>query len=430
LLIGIENQLGLKYFAGVAEDHAGELFFGIQDRYREQRRFVTFGRGELTSRLTAAGFASVEYLYPFPDYKVPVLLLTHEALTTSRLEPAEMIGRTPARGGAWPRLSLFCEGAAWETVCRNGLAPDLANSFLAVAADRAVLQRWLPERWLAARYHTARRRDFQTVTSFSGFSEGTLVERRSLCDDATGASSDLVRLRTPSSAAYIEGASLNCSLVRALFNPATTPSDLCALLAPWVVFLQRAVTAGEICAGDALLPGSYLDCVPWNLLGAGADGDLAYVGAEWDYLPPLRLELPFVHGMINLAALTDGASNAEVLRTVPYGELLIALAERLGLTLSQRSLAAALEAEADWIGDVFPVGREDWLRRITSLMEVPLSSPRTLPHVLSQYEARVAELLSAEAGPGRSEYGDLLELLAGLPAAIGRADRIDEELET
>ena len=82
LLIAIENQLGLKYFAGVAEDHTGELFFGVQDRYEEQHRYVTYGRGELACQAEAAGFPSVEYLYPFPDYKLPTLLFTHEALTS------------------------------------------------------------------------------------------------------------------------------------------------------------------------------------------------------------------------------------------------------------------------------------------------------------------------------------------------------------
>jgi 2-polyprenyl-3-methyl-5-hydroxy-6-metoxy-1,4-benzoquinol methylase len=156
LLIAIENQLGLKYFAGVAEDHTGELFFGIQDRYEEQHRYVTYGRAELGAKLKAAGFPSVEYLYPVPDYKLPTALFTHESLTGSDLPAAEMISRAPARDGGWPRVRLFCEAAAWEAVCRNHLAPELANSFLAVAsnAPRCGL---LPDGWLAAKYHGRRR---------------------------------------------------------------------------------------------------------------------------------------------------------------------------------------------------------------------------------------------------------------------------------
>ena len=431
LLVAIENQLGLKYFAGVAEDHTGELFFGVQDRYQEQRRYVTFGRGELTARLEAAGFASVEYLYPFPDYKLPTLLFTHEALTSLDLPAAEMISRAPTRDGGWPRVHLFCEAAAWEAVCRNGLAPDLSNSFLAVAAQRPLLQHLLPDGWLAAKYHTGRRRDFRTVTTFLDSGNGTRVERRLLHDDATGSSSDLVRLRVPSDAAFVTGASLNRSLVRALSNPATTSSEVCALLAPWVVFLQRAVTEGAISTGDARLPGGYLDCVPWNLHEDPGGRELTYAGAEWDYLPPLNVSLPFVHGMINLVLFMDACSVAEVLRTVPYGDLLMAAAERLGIVLTRRDLAAALEAEADWVSVVLPVDRGEWLERITSLLEAPLASPPTLPQVLGRYQARLAKLdASTEAASGAQDRGDNLDLLAGLPRAIARGDRPVADLET
>lgn len=431
LLIAIENQLGLKYFAGVAEDHTGELFFGVQDRYQEQRRYVTFGRGELTAKLQAAGFSSVEYLYPFPDYKLPTLMFTHEALTAPDLPVAEMISRAPTRDGGWPRVHLFCEAAAWEAVCRNGLAPDLSNSFLAAASDKPRLAHLLPDGWLAAKYHTGRRRGFRTVTTFVDSRGGIRVERRLLHGDGSGGSSDLVRLRVPSDAAFVVGGSLNRSLVRALSNPAVTSFELCALLAPWAVFLQRAVEEGAISIGDARLPGGYLDCVPWNLHEQPDGRDFVYAGTEWDYLPPLNVGLPFLHGMINLALFVDACSVAEVLRTVPYGDFLMAAAERLGIVLNRRELAAALEAEADWVSDVLPVDREQWLERITSLMEAPLASPPTLPQVLGRYQARLARLgVSAEAASGAPQSDDDLELLAGLPRVITRSDRPVADLET
>jgi 2-polyprenyl-3-methyl-5-hydroxy-6-metoxy-1,4-benzoquinol methylase len=431
LLVAIENQLGLKYFAGVAEDHTGELFYGIQDRYHEQQRYITFGRAELTAKLIEAGFGSVEYLYPFPDYKIPSVVFTHEALTTSQLQPAEMIGRAPSREGGWPRVRLFPEAAAWETVCRNGLAPELANSFLAVASDRPVLQRWLPEGWLAAKYQSGRRWGYRTMTSFLHSPEGMRVERRLLHDDATGASSDLVRLQAPSSATFVTGTSLHRLLARALSNPATTASELCALLAPWVVFLQRGITGGRISAGNALLPGTYLDCVPWNLLSVDGADELTYVGAEWDYLPSLKAELPFVHGMINLALLAEGTTDVNVMRVVPYGEFLAALAERLGLPLSRRDLSAVLETEANWISEVLPVSQREWLERITALMAAPLAPPRTLPRVLAPYQGRVVELLrSAEASASTPRQSDGRELAEGLPHAIARSDHPTAELES
>jgi hypothetical protein len=171
------------------------------------------------------------------------------------------------------------------------------------------------------------------------------------------------------------------------------------------VFLQRAAKEGSISAGDARLPGSYLDCVPWNLHEDPGSCELTYAGAEWDYLPPLNVSLPFVHGMINLALFTDGCSDAEVLRTVPYGDLLMATAERLGIVLTRRDLTAALEAEAEWVSEVLPVSREQWLERIATLMEAPLVTPRTLPQVLGRYQAQLARLLASGDAASRHRAG-------------------------
>ena len=50
LIIAIENQLGLKYFAGAPEDHVGVPFYGIEDRYTHQSA-KTFGAKELRGLL-------------------------------------------------------------------------------------------------------------------------------------------------------------------------------------------------------------------------------------------------------------------------------------------------------------------------------------------------------------------------------------------
>ena len=55
LVVAIENQLGLKYFNGCAEDHVGEPYFGLQNFY-DRKTPVTFGRRVLSEQLEAAGF--------------------------------------------------------------------------------------------------------------------------------------------------------------------------------------------------------------------------------------------------------------------------------------------------------------------------------------------------------------------------------------
>ena len=51
LIIAIENQLGLKYFAGSPEDHLGRPMYGIEGRYRKDQP-QTFGRAALANLLT------------------------------------------------------------------------------------------------------------------------------------------------------------------------------------------------------------------------------------------------------------------------------------------------------------------------------------------------------------------------------------------
>ncbi len=79
LVVAIENQLGLKYFNGCSEDHVAQPFFGVQD-LDGCGTVRTFGRRELTSLLSSAGFASTCFYYPFPDYKLPSVVLSESGI--------------------------------------------------------------------------------------------------------------------------------------------------------------------------------------------------------------------------------------------------------------------------------------------------------------------------------------------------------------
>ncbi|TVR11875.1 MAG: class I SAM-dependent methyltransferase, partial [Planctomycetota bacterium] len=61
LIIAIENQLGLKYFAGAPEDHLGLSMYGIEGRYLKDQP-QTYGRKTLTGMLSQAGFTDSEFM--------------------------------------------------------------------------------------------------------------------------------------------------------------------------------------------------------------------------------------------------------------------------------------------------------------------------------------------------------------------------------
>ena len=79
IIIAIENKLGLKYLAGAPEDHSGVAFFGIENKYTKDTA-ITFGQRELRLLLQQAGLNGAQFFYPFPDYKLPVTIITDNGL--------------------------------------------------------------------------------------------------------------------------------------------------------------------------------------------------------------------------------------------------------------------------------------------------------------------------------------------------------------
>jgi 2-polyprenyl-3-methyl-5-hydroxy-6-metoxy-1,4-benzoquinol methylase len=123
LIVAIENQLGLKYWAGAPEDHSGKLFQGLEG-YPGEDGLRTFGKEELTGMLVSSGFHDLDYYYPYPDYKMPDRLYSDRALPRR----GEMGKAAPSYDQE--RFVLFDEGLACDSVLTNDMFPLMANSFL------------------------------------------------------------------------------------------------------------------------------------------------------------------------------------------------------------------------------------------------------------------------------------------------------------
>lgn len=179
LVLAIENQLGLKYFAGAPEDHLGIPFLGINDSYRVDS-VVTFGRLELERRLNSAGFARSEFFYPWPDYKFPVAILHPAAFHDAYFSAATLIRQyaAPDQAVGYPRF--FAEEMAWPLLVRNGLVKDMANSFLVVAWRGEQGRSLLESTTLASIYATRRRPCFAKETSLLRSGGELEVRRRAL----------------------------------------------------------------------------------------------------------------------------------------------------------------------------------------------------------------------------------------------------------
>lgn len=133
VLVAIENRLGIKYWSGAPEDHTHRPFDSIEN-YGTKSGIRTFGRKELSSLLSNAGFDELEYYYPLPDYKLPVEVFSET------FHPGK---NATGDSSLWPSPSpdqkrdyIFSEPLAMRSIIRNGLFEDFTNSYLVVGTKK------------------------------------------------------------------------------------------------------------------------------------------------------------------------------------------------------------------------------------------------------------------------------------------------------
>lgn len=125
IYLAIENRLGLKYWAGCTEDHIGSYFEGIEG-YTTSSGVRTFSKTELSDLITRAGGLKTEFYYPYPDYKLPMMIYSDDYLpkTGELCNVRYNFDRE--------RLVLFDETKAYDSLIRDGLFELYSNSYLAV----------------------------------------------------------------------------------------------------------------------------------------------------------------------------------------------------------------------------------------------------------------------------------------------------------
>ncbi|MBR0163219.1 MAG: class I SAM-dependent methyltransferase [Lachnospiraceae bacterium] len=122
IIIAIENRLGLKYFAGCKEDHAARYYTGIEG-YAPEDPARTFSRATLERLIRNAGISEYHFYYPYPDYKFMTMLHSDQYL------PREGEFSDHVYNFDNDRLILFNEKRAFDSLIRDRMYPEFANSF-------------------------------------------------------------------------------------------------------------------------------------------------------------------------------------------------------------------------------------------------------------------------------------------------------------
>jgi len=182
LVVAIENKLGLKYFNGCSEDHIGRPYYGIQGLYHDKEP-VTFGKRELSDLLARAGFGSIRFAYPFPDYKLPEVVLTDAAFASPDFPVTDFLFPSLSRDYQSSSPRSFCEALVRGELAANGLLADFANSFLVVATPTDA-PAFPPPSVLAWRFDVHRAPHWATQTDYRQTAEGIMAHRRLLAPAA------------------------------------------------------------------------------------------------------------------------------------------------------------------------------------------------------------------------------------------------------
>ncbi|WP_434698585.1 methyltransferase [Pseudomonas sp. D1-1] len=309
LIIAIENQLGLKYFAGAPEDHVSAPMFGVEGRYSSHTP-QTYGKKALSSLLADAGFSTREFMAPFPDYKLPVSVVTERGFNESVFDACAFATQTVRRDPQLPKLTTFSLELSWPQIISNGLGLDMANSFL-IAASAGSRKRVEPE-VLAVHYSCDRRAVYCKRSEFRmNPNDGIRVHYEKLGKLAANASDEgtIVKFRLPESEPYIQGEVFVNKLIHIVNAEGWTYADVGAFLKQYVTVLGLVSET----AGNELniLPGTLIDAVPQNIIVNG-DSSPQLIDKEWALNSPVRLEFLLFKTLTQLlSSVTRFAKGAE-----------------------------------------------------------------------------------------------------------------------
>jgi 2-polyprenyl-3-methyl-5-hydroxy-6-metoxy-1,4-benzoquinol methylase len=131
LYVAIENRLGMKYFSGCIEDHWGDPFVGIEGYPgdKDNNKARTFSKSELEKLFSEAGFDSLYFYYPFPDYKLPEIIYSDNWMP----ESATLLPHGTVYG--IENCLLFDDARAMESLIGTKEFRVFSNSFLVMAMD-------------------------------------------------------------------------------------------------------------------------------------------------------------------------------------------------------------------------------------------------------------------------------------------------------
>ncbi len=382
LILAVENQVGLKYFNGCAEDHLDLPYYGVHGLYHGSEP-VTFGRVELERKHDMAGLPCRRFYYPFPDYKLPRVILSDDAFSAPGFDAAALLGGLAARNTSGESHPNFHENLAWRPILENGLLPQLANSFLVLAARSDKAFRKLGMDWLACAYTSERLPAYATETRFCYRNASIFVEKRRMHSDFQLPEATLPKGQLShygeSVQAYVVGHPYLLELQYRLARNEGVDSVI-VWAADWLDVLLDNSSVSE--DGTATLPGEWLDAVPHNFI-RGPAGLLHRIDDEWALQGGISRTWVVIRGLFHALGMSPASNTLGVLS---MRELLQRTAASRGIVLDQTAFQEAVEKESALHTLVYGGDNESYRQLLSRCLQQPVASySATLMHEKFHY---------------------------------------------
>ncbi len=341
LIIAIENQLGLKYFAGYPEDHVSKPMYGIEEHY-DNASVVTFGKKELGQRVAQAGLDQQTWWYPFPDYKMPSLMVSDTGVAHSdSFDLATLVRSTCFSDRQTPEAVSFLQERAWRPVIKNGLLADMANSFVLLASRREITD--FPA-YYAMHYAVERKPEFSKQVMFNATEAGEITaQQKNLYPNTTQSTGDLEQVLDIQN--YIVGKSWQDKLLDIMTTPDWSVDDIATWWDYWWEALQKqAQLFGKEVSLESDIDGVLLDAMPRNLF-CMENKQPHFIDLEWNYQNKLSTRFMIFRSLLSSLQSLGICAEPKAETPVHVGSLIKAVLASRQITMTDEELASFVQLE-------------------------------------------------------------------------------------
>ncbi|MBX8512312.1 glycosyltransferase [Pseudomonas cichorii] len=404
LLLAIENQLGLKYFAGAPEDHLNSPMYGIEGRYNDHDP-ETFGRKSLMALLEEAGFSRSQFLFPMPDYKLPNSIVTQRGFESGSFDAAALAWQNARKDPQLPGAPLFNLERAWPVIVSNGLGMELANSFLVAASSST--SSVVPPDMLAGHYNVSRKPGYCKQTLFIETDDGIEVRHEPLRAETVIDEEGAYRHVLSHVDRYRRGQALSQQFLNIASAPDWTLKDFGAFISRYLKALETLLEeqghAASLNTLDERLPGLFIDAVPHNIL-LDAENHPALIDIEWDVQEGVLLGHLLIRALLLLIA--SAMPFCPGVMPLTRRQFIIHSLRHAGLEIPLPELEVFIEKEAEFQAFVTGIRADHFL----NWEPEQIINPRAEP---AQSKVLAKLYYSDEFGNFREDYALDIEVLPG-----------------